>query len=98
MANEHLKVFPPESIEFQQLQMAALLLNQMCTDRQFHVEVTYYDFGQHWLYTTLIATDSDSEMTYQALQPKEQKILITNQPISPEWQAVIQALAHHKHL
>lgn len=98
MSNEYLKVFPPDSIEFQQLQMAAILLNQMCTDRQFHVQVTYYDFGQHWLYTTLIAMNTDTQTTYQALQPNEQEILVTEQPISPKWQATIQAIVHHKHI
>lgn len=74
--NETLKVFDYDSIEYAILEAVANELNKR-TDfkRNFFVKECYLDIDQNWMYTTIAESDSVFGY-YQALTPKQQKILI----------------------
>ena len=81
MANEHLKTFPPNSIEYDILTCAAIMMTHIDTNHnQYFVQDTYFDFGQDWKYTTIIKenlnTKSPILRTSQALCPNDQKTLL----------------------
>ena len=75
--NDALQLFPKDSKEYEKLQMAALSLNVLdARGTKYTVEDTYFDYGQDWKYTTLIANASDTSFSYQALTPRQQRALL----------------------
>ena len=91
-----LKTFEKTSPEYKTLTDAADALNQQVKNVRYTVEDTYFDFGQNWMYTTIIAhrLDRDADDVtagWQALTPRDQeRILFMG---DNERQAVIAALA-----
>lgn len=91
-----LKVFEKDSEERKTLEAVADTLNQKVKNLTYTVEDVYFDYGQDWRYTTIIAHRTDLEKddviaSWQALNPSEQeRILFMGEE---ERQAVITALA-----
>lgn len=88
-SNDCIQVFPENTEPYNQLCNVADKLNMKDDLRYFFtVENTYYDYDQDWLWTTIIAHDSnlspaelarDPFASFQALSPKDQAdILIDN--------------------
>ena len=79
--DEHIRIFEPGSKEYEALQAFAGKVNAMGGNVELRVETTYFDFGQDWKWTTLIAHRRDMEpgsvlSSWQALTPKEQSYVI----------------------
>ena len=81
--NDHLKVFLPYSEEHDKLTIAAICMTHLNKNKnmKYRVEDTYFDYGQNWMYTTIIAHNlsekPDSVLrTHQALSPREQKEIL----------------------
>ncbi len=80
-SNDALKIFAPTTQEYKSLKDFANYLNEDSTNIHYEIEDTYFDFGQNWRYTTIIAHDLTVPETsvlhsYQALSPRDQfKIL-----------------------
>lgn len=65
------------------LEIAAKLLTRFNKkELYYYVNETYFDYGQNWKWTTIIACDyskpqNSAEFSYQALNPKEWGSIIT---------------------
>ena len=64
MANEHIK----------ELNAVKEILNAYSTRVHYSVTKTYFDYGQNWLWTTLLADDGKN--SWQAITPAEQKLIL----------------------
>ena len=49
---------------------------------RYEVEVTYFDYGQDWLWTTIIRHDDNKDYNVQVLNPKEWEHIITAETIT----------------
>lgn len=86
--NEVIEVFEPNSDEFAALQAFANRLNAHGGPVKHVVEIVYWDYGQRWKWTTLIAHGTRSAVplnssysrslhtSWQALSPRNQEIVI----------------------
>lgn len=73
-----IKRFPKGSDEYKRLEAAAAMLNvKSPTKSRYYVGETYFDFGQDWMWTTVLC-DSNSKWGggYQALNPREQEEIL----------------------
>ena len=74
-----IKVFGPQSKEYKKLQAAAILLNaeKEADDKAvFEVRDVYFDFGQGWMWTTIVLNGGDEWSSYQALNPAHQGMIV----------------------
>ena len=83
MTNEHLQTYAPDSVNYDILSCAAIMMTHMDTNNnRYFVQDTYFDFGQDWLYTTIIKENlnetSQILRTSQALCPNDQKTLLND--------------------
>lgn len=81
MAYSHLTTFPSNSNEYYSLERLMTRLNELSTKIKYKIQTVYFDAGQNWLYTTLIAYDTtkssnDIISSWQALTPNDQKTAI----------------------
>ena len=68
--------FEKGSEEYEKLQIAALMLtNRSPRGYRYEVGETYFDFGQDWMWTTILCR-GDEWGGYQALNPREQEEII----------------------
>lgn len=70
--NDCIKIFRPYDSEYDKLKFAASCISG-ATDLDVKVEDTYFDFGQDWKWTTLIAYKKDGQ-SFQLLSPRAQKL------------------------
>ena len=74
---DFIKTFDYGTPEYERLRKSAVMLTENSDHGTFYrVENTYFDYGQDWLWTTLIAHTADGH-SYQALSPREQENLLT---------------------
>ena len=76
-----IKTYTPDTEEYARLTTAARVLTAVSPKHiTYTVEDTYFDYGQRWMWTTLIAYDKNSSFgSYQALCPRDhEKILTTD--------------------
>lgn len=75
---DNIKIWNPGTQEYKRLEHAAKILTEASPRKHvYKVGVTYFDFGQNWMWTTIIAYRPDGE-SYQALYPvQHRKILET---------------------
>ena len=65
----NIRIWNPGTPEFKQMERAAKILTEFSPRKYvYKVENTYFDHGQGWLWTTIIAYRPDGE-SYQALDP-----------------------------
>lgn len=83
MANEELQIFNNNTIEYCKLEKACLLLNHLVygTPYRFNIDTIYFDYGQDWLYTTIICEDTRKPETsvlrsYQFFSPQDQATVL----------------------
>lgn len=82
MSDKYINVFPKNTTEYDLLQAFADRVNLMSDHIELRVETCYFDAGQGWKWTTLIAHDLRMDpggvlSSWQALSPKEQKAILT---------------------
>lgn len=78
---EIIRTYSPDSDEYKKLTTAANVLTAVSPKGiTYTVEDTYFDYGQRWMWTTLIAYDKTASFgSYQALCPRDyEKILTTD--------------------
>ena len=78
---DYIKVFPLGSLERKKLETAAQMLTTFSTSSiEYGVDDVYFDYGQKWEWTTIIAYDPTQAgvlHSWQALSPKEQEAIVT---------------------
>lgn len=74
---ETIRVYDHDSDEYTRLEMACIALNRFARKgTRYHISDTYFDYGQGWRWTTIIATKPDGSH-YQALNPRDHARIIT---------------------
>ena len=74
--NFAIDVFPRDSEEYEKLEKVAdYLTNYSPNNIYYRVEKTYFDFGQNWMWTTIIAYDKKGS-SWQAIYPKVQEDIL----------------------
>ena len=69
-------VFQPGTWEHEQLRIAAEMFTRKSRNgTKYYVGETYFDLGQDWMWTTVLAYHDDYG-TYQALSPRQQEEII----------------------
>ena len=74
-----IKVFGEHTRQYMRLEAAAKLLNAEMdpADRgSFEVKDIYFDYGQGWMWTTIVFNGGDQWSSYQALNPKQQSMIV----------------------
>lgn len=80
-ANYGISVFEAGSRDYKKLKLAADMLNDLEDEQgisryvNYHVDETYFDYGQDWMWTTIIA-DSKSGHSVQVLSPRDQESIL----------------------
>lgn len=75
--DKFIRTFAPDTPEYQRLARAAKILTAASPrNYTYRVEDTYFDFGQNWLWTTIICYRPYGE-SYQALYPADQEAILT---------------------
>lgn len=78
---ETIRIYSPESTEHRRLTLAAYELTRRSpTGTRYDVGDTYFDLGQGWQWTTIIAHRPDGQH-YQALCPRDHAMIITDPDI-----------------
>lgn len=76
-----IRTYSPDTDEYKRLLTAARVLTAISPNRiAYYVEDTYFDYGQDWTWTTIIANNPSSTFgDYQVLCPRDyEKILTTD--------------------
>lgn len=83
-----IKRYEPGSPEYQNLARAAALMTGK-SPRGYHYTVgdCYFDFGQGWVWTTILS-DGGEWGGYQALNPREQEMIVLASSVA-EIEAVV---------
>ena len=69
----NIRVFDPTESEYKKLQTAVAMLNTFSDKAVYRMGVIYFDFGQNWLWTTIIVDKGDGG--YQ-IYPSQQKAIV----------------------
>lgn len=78
-----IRTFDKNSRDYESLNNFAKLLNQSSGQIRYAVEDTYYDYGQNWRWTTIIAHrpatifKQRKTESWQVLSPHDQRIVLT---------------------
>ncbi len=73
-----IRTFTPDTPEYNRLTRAAKVLTEASPQKfTYKVEETFFDFGQNWMWTTIICYRPDGE-SYQALYPADQEAILTS--------------------
>lgn len=78
---EMIRTYSPDTDEYKRLTVAARVLTDVSVKGiTYTVEDTYFDYGQRWMWTTIIANDPSASFgSYQALCPRDyERILLTD--------------------
>ena len=80
---EIIRTYSPDTDEYARLETASKVLTAVSPKHiTYTVEDTYFDYGQGWEWTTIIAHRPDGE-EYQVLYPRDyEKILLTDDMLS----------------
>lgn len=76
----HITMFGERERAYSALQFAASYLNMRAADLGksywYTVEDCYFDFGQNWMWTTIIAHDPSMGTSWQAIYPNMQERIL----------------------
>jgi len=85
-----IKVYPKDSEEHVKLEIAAIWLEYFSRKgTTYRVGDTYFDLGQDWKWTTIIATMANRNDTYQALCPRDHEKIICSDDIKATVKEII---------
>lgn len=74
---EIIRTYNPTEKAYKRLEKASVILTFASpTGTTYHVGETYFDFGQDWKWTTIIA-ESPKHGSYQALNPRRFEDILT---------------------
>lgn len=79
--SEVLRTYSKDSKEYKALQKFCDELNSKSTKTKYYLKDIYFDYGQNWMYTAIIADSSDENSvsgTWQAVTPREYEKIIYN--------------------
>ena len=74
-----IRIFDEHETEYQTLKNAAETITKSLSGKAVcHVDVTYFDYGQDWRWTTIICEDHtrSTPRNYQLLCPKDQETIL----------------------
>lgn len=71
-------VLPKDSNEYFQLKVACQIAEELTEHMQFKVQDVYFDFGQDWMWTTIIAYNLKDGSSFQMLSPREWEEIIND--------------------
>lgn len=82
----YIKVYDKDTSEYKKLSIACDELNRIANEKYngvfyFTIEETYFDYGQDWKWTTIIAHNTQETgimASWQALTPRDQEDIITD--------------------
>ena len=99
--NAALKVFAADDAEYIDLQRLARALNAESKHIKYTVETVYFDRGQNWMYTTLIAHRDNQNQhniraTWQAMTPVQQYEVVVNKRIDAIKNELLEKYSHKK--
>ena len=90
--SNYIKEFDANTREYNRLALAAALLTMKNPNGyHYYVDVTYFDFGQGWLWTTILCDRGNGDI-YQALYPRDQEAIITG-----DIEAAVDTILQDKH-
>lgn len=74
-----IRVYTPDETGYQNLKRAAAILTALSRSGiTYIIGETYFDYGQDWAWTTIIAHDPAASFgSYQALCPRDHEIIVT---------------------
>lgn len=75
-----IRIYGADEQEYQNLaRVARIMTARSLNGTRFEVGVTYFDFGQDWRWTTILAYKQDNG-SFQSLTPAEQEKIVTANP------------------
>lgn len=75
-AQEPIRIFNESTTEYRRLQDAAREIRERTILADAHVGETYFDHGQDWRWTTILATSPRLGMPFQILSPARQRAIL----------------------
>ncbi len=76
--SKYIKIFAPDTAEYARLTEAAKRMTERSPlGYRYYVSDTYFDFGQNWLWTTIICDNHGDFGGYQALYPRQHEEILT---------------------
>ena len=77
-----IQCYQKHSNEYNRLRTAAAVLELLEPSLHFDVDDTYFDYGQDWRWTTIIATDPEKKpgtvlSKFQYLSPRDQEDIVS---------------------
>lgn len=77
-----IRTYAPDSEAVLKLKLACYeLMNRNEHGTKFSVQDTYFDFGQRWMWTTIIAKRKNGD-TWQILSPRQHEDILNSDDIS----------------
>lgn len=78
---DYIQVFKKDEPEYKKLEAAAELLTKKSPrGYTYYVGETYFDFGQNWIWTTILCKGGQWG-SYQALSPRTQGLIIESEDL-----------------
>lgn len=85
-----IKTFKEGSYEHEQLRIAAeMLTNKSPENHVYYVGDTYFDFGQGWVWTTILCASDGGFGDYQAITPAQQEEIILSHDLDKTTDSLI---------
>ena len=78
MANK-IKTYTMGTVERTRLEVFCLFVNKMVNDFRLTTQDVYFDYGQNWMYTSIIYKSASSE--YQAFCPRDWELILETDSI-----------------
>ena len=83
-------IFKPGSWEHEQLRIAAEMLTEKSPNGyKYYVGETYCDFGQGWIWTTILCKSGSLWGDYQAITPDQQEEIILSKDLEATTDSLI---------
>ena len=84
-----IKVYAEGAPEFARLQEAAdIMTKRSPLGRTYYVGDCYFDYGQNWMWTTILCAGGEFWDSYQALNPLHQRMILMDDDISATVDAI----------
>lgn len=87
-----IRVYRDDEVEFWRLNRFCRELNELYPEGQFRVSTVYFDFGQNWQWTTILAKSRALNMEYQILSPDEHSVIISSTTGRNDWNDLLEKI------
>ena len=86
---EFIRVYAPNSDEMVKLKLACYELERLSRHgTRYYVEETYFDFGQNWTYSAIIADKGNGD-TWQAVCPRDYERILLSTDIADTCRQIV---------